>query len=58
MAACLDRLKRIVGHAERHGALVLLENLNKSRTRRRFTTPRILSPEWQYYFDAINSTAF
>jgi sugar phosphate isomerase/epimerase len=26
MAAGLDRLKRIVGHAERHGALVLLEH--------------------------------
>ena len=29
MVAGLDRLKRVVGHAEQHGALVLLENLNK-----------------------------
>jgi hypothetical protein len=29
MAAGLDRLKRIAGHAERRGALVLLEHLNK-----------------------------
>ena len=29
MAAGLDLMKRIVGHAERHDALILLENLNK-----------------------------
>ena len=40
MAAGRERLKRIVAHAEKHGALVLLENLNKEPDDGRGALPR------------------
>jgi len=43
IAAGLDRLKRIVGHAERHGTLVLLENLNKEPDQAEIHSSRIRS---------------
>jgi hypothetical protein len=52
MAAGLDRLKRIVGHAERHGALVLLENLNKEPDEAEIHYLAHTIEEWRYYFDA------
>jgi sugar phosphate isomerase/epimerase len=58
MAAGLDRLKRIVGHAERHGALVLLENLNKEPDEAEIHYLAHTVKEWRYYFDAIRSSAF
>ena len=58
MAAGLDRLKRIVGHAERHGALVLLENLNKEPDEAEIHYLAHTVEEWRYYFDAIQSSAF
>ena len=58
MAAGLDRLKRIVGHAERHGALVLLENLNKEPDEAEIHYLAHTIEEWRYYFDAIQSPAF
>jgi len=58
MAVGLDRLKRIVGHAERHGALVLLENLNKEPDEAEVHYLAHTVEEWRYYFDAINSPAF
>jgi sugar phosphate isomerase/epimerase len=58
MAAGLDRLKRIVGHAERPGALVLLENLNKEPDEAEIHYLAHTVEEWRYYFDAIRSPAF
>ena len=58
MAAGLERLKRIVGHAERHGALVLLENLNKEPDEAEIHYLAHTIEEWRYYFDAIQSPAF
>jgi sugar phosphate isomerase/epimerase len=58
MSAGLNRLKRIVGHAERHGALVLLENLNKEPDEAEIHYLAHTVEEWRYYFDAINSPAF
>jgi len=58
IAAGLDRLKRIVGHAERHGTLVLLENLNKEPDQAEIHYLAHTVEEWRYYFDAIRSSAF
>lgn len=58
MAAGLDRLKRIVSHAERHDALVLLENLNKEPDEAEIHYLAHTVEEWRYYFDAIWSPAF
>jgi sugar phosphate isomerase/epimerase len=58
MAAGLDRLKRIVGHAERCGALVLLENLHKEPDEAEIHYLAHPIEEWSYYFDAIQSPAF
>jgi sugar phosphate isomerase/epimerase len=58
IAAGLDRLKRIVGHAERHGTLVLLENLNKEPDQAEIHYLAHTVEEWRYYFDAIRSPAF
>jgi sugar phosphate isomerase/epimerase len=58
MVAGLERLKRIVGHAERHGALVLLENLNKEPEQAEVHYLAHTVEEWRYYFDAIRSPAF
>ena len=58
MAAGLERLKRIVSHAERHGALVLLENLNKEPEQAEVHYLAHTVEEWRYYFDAIQSPAF
>jgi sugar phosphate isomerase/epimerase len=58
MAAGLDRLKRIVAHAERLGALVLLENLNKEPDQAEIHYLAHTVEEWRYYFDAIRSPAF
>ena len=43
MAAGLDRLKRIVGHAERRARWSCLKTSTRSRMRRKFTTSRIRS---------------
>jgi len=58
MAAGLDRLKPIVGHAERCGALVLLENLNKEPDEAEIHYLAHTVEKWRYYFDAIQSPAF
>ena len=58
MVAGLDRLKRIVDHAERHGALVLLENLNKEPDQAEIHYLAHTVEEWRYYFEAIRSPAF
>ena len=58
MKAGLERLQRIVAHAERHGALVLLENLNKEPEEAEVHYLAHTVEEWRYYFDRIKSPAF
>lgn len=58
MAAGLERLQRVVVHAERCGALVLLENLNKEPNRAEVHYLAHTLEEWRYYFDRLRSPAF
>ena len=55
MTAGLERLQRIVAHAENHSALVLLENLNKEPERAEVHYLAHTVEEWRYYFDQIKS---
>ena len=55
MAVGRDRLKRIASHAEQHGAVVLLENLNKEPDDAEIHYLAHTVEEWRYYFDAIQS---
>jgi sugar phosphate isomerase/epimerase len=58
MAVGRDRLKRIAGHAEQQGAVILLENLNKEPDDAEIHYLAHTVEEWRYYFDAIRSPAF
>jgi sugar phosphate isomerase/epimerase len=58
MRAGLERLQRIVAHAETHGALVLLENLNKEPDQAEVHYLAHTVEEWCYFFDQIQSPAF
>jgi sugar phosphate isomerase/epimerase len=58
MAAGRERLQRIVAYAERKGALVLLENLNKEPQAAEVHYLAHTVGEWRYYFEAIQSPAF
>jgi sugar phosphate isomerase/epimerase len=58
MQAGRERLKRVVDYAERHGALVLLENLNKEPPAAEVHYLAHTVEEWRFYFEAIQSTAF
>jgi sugar phosphate isomerase/epimerase len=58
MQAGLDRLKRVVAHAENKGALILLENLNKEPDDAEVHYLAHTVEEWRYYFDAIDSANF
>ena len=58
MQAGLERLKRVVGHAEPHGALVLLENLNKEPDDGRGPLPRAYGRGMALLLRAIRSPAF
>lgn len=58
MRAGLDRLRRVVAHAENKGALVLLENLNKEPDEAEVHYLAHTVEEWRYYFDAIASANF
>ena len=58
MKAGLDRLKRMVEHAEKTGALLLLENLNKEPADAEVHYLAHTIEEWRYYYDAIDSPAF
>jgi len=53
-----ERLQRIVAYAERNGALILLENLNKEPAEAEVHYLAHTVEEWRYYFDAIQSPAF
>jgi sugar phosphate isomerase/epimerase len=58
MEAGLERLKRIVGYAEKRGALVLLENLNKEPDDAEVHYLAHTTEEWRYYYERIQSPAF
>jgi len=58
MQAGLERLKRIVGYAETHGARLLLENLNKEPAEAEVHYLAHTPDEWRFYYDAIDSPAF
>jgi sugar phosphate isomerase/epimerase len=58
MAAGLERLKRIVGYAEKKNALVLLENLNKEPADAEVHYLAHTIEEWRFYFNRIESPAF
>ncbi len=57
MVAGKERLKRIAGYAEKHKALILLENLNKEPVDAEVHYLAHTVEEWQYYWD-IASPAF
>ena len=58
MEAGLERLKRIVGYAEKRGALVLLENLNKEPDDAEVHYLAHTTEEWRYYYERIQSPNF
>jgi sugar phosphate isomerase/epimerase len=58
MQAGRERLRRVVDYAERRGALVLLENLNKEPPAAEVHYLAHTVEEWRFYFDAIHSPAF
>jgi sugar phosphate isomerase/epimerase len=58
MEAGLERLKRIVDYAEKKGALILLENLNKEPDDAEVHYLAHTVEEWRYYFEAIRSPSF
>jgi sugar phosphate isomerase/epimerase len=58
MQAGRDRLRRIADYAERNGALILLENLNKEPAEAEVHYLAHTVEEWRHYFDAIRSPAF
>ena len=58
MQAGRERLQRVVDYAERKGALILLENLNKEPEQAEVHYLAHTVEEWRFYFDAIRSPAF
>jgi len=58
IAAGRERLRRIVAYAERKGALVLLENLNKEPPEAEVHYLAHTVEEWRSYFERIQSPAF
>jgi sugar phosphate isomerase/epimerase len=58
IAAGRERLRRIASYAERKGALILLENLNKEPQAAEVHYLAHTIEEWRLYFDSIQSPAF
>jgi sugar phosphate isomerase/epimerase len=58
MRAGLDRLARLADRAERKGALVLLENLNKEPEQAEVHYLAHTVEEWRSYFEAISWPSF
>src|SRR5205807_5499092 len=58
MQAGRERLRRVVDYAERQGALVLLENLNKEPEAAEVHYLAHTLEEWGFYLDRIRSPAF
>ena len=53
-----ERLTRLADYAERSGALILLENLNKEPDNAEVHYLAHTVEEWRFYFDRIRSPAF
>ncbi|TMJ62420.1 MAG: sugar phosphate isomerase/epimerase [Alphaproteobacteria bacterium] len=53
MLAGRERLQRVADYAERNGALILLENLNKEPEQAEVHYLAHTVEEWRFYFDAI-----
>jgi sugar phosphate isomerase/epimerase len=58
MAAGRERLQRLAAYAERKGALILLENLNKEPADAEVHYLAHTVEEWRFYFEQIQSPAF
>ncbi len=58
MRAGLERLTRLADYAERSGALILLENLNKEPDEAEVHYLAHTVEEWRFYTDRIGSPAF
>jgi sugar phosphate isomerase/epimerase len=58
MQAGRERLHQVADYAERKGALILLENLNKEPEQAEVHYLAHTVEEWRFYFDAIRSSAF
>jgi sugar phosphate isomerase/epimerase len=58
MEAGRERLKRMTAYAEKHGALLLLENLNKEPADAEVHYLACTIDEWRYCYEAIDSPAF
>jgi len=58
IAAGRDRLQRVVAYAEKKGALILLENLNKEPQEAEVHYLAHTVEEWRGYFERIQSPAF
>lgn len=58
MEAGLERLKRMVAHAETRKTLLLLENLNKEPPNAEVHYLAHTMEEWRYYHEAIHSPSF
>ena len=58
MRAGLERLRRLADYAERSGALILLENLNKEPENAEVHYLAHTVEEWRFYFEQIQSPAF
>jgi len=58
IAAGRERLMRIVAYAEKKGALILLENLNKEPQDAEVHYLAHTVEEWRHYFERIQSPAF
>jgi sugar phosphate isomerase/epimerase len=58
MEAGLARLQRMVEYAEKKGALLLLENLNKEPEKAEVHYLAHTIEEWHYYYEKINSPSF
>ncbi len=57
MEAGLERLKRVADYAEKKGALILLENLNKEPQDAEVKYLAHTVEEWRYYYERIDSPA-
>jgi sugar phosphate isomerase/epimerase len=58
MRAGLERLQRLADYAERKGALILLENLNREPEQAEVHYLAHTVEEWRFYIDRIRSPAF
>ncbi len=58
MEAGLERLKRLVGYAEKKRALLLLENHNTEPEKAEIHYLPVSFEEWSYYFNSIQSPNF